>query len=138
MRISDWSSDVCSSDLEPLAGQARADLLGSEGDPGPRPVLPPAAQGEELREVSSAGAHEQQRPGVGGTAGRRGLADASGAHRRVPTNTGPATWAFPPSRAPNVAASYARSVVVAPAQSLNRQLATAHPRTPPPPLTAGA
>src|SRR3546814_2950853 len=75
---------------EPLAGQARADLLGSEGDPGPRPVLPPAAQGEELREVSSAGAHEQQRPGVGGTAGRRGLADASGAHRRVPTSTVPA------------------------------------------------
>src|SRR3546814_15463960 len=89
MRISDWSSDVCSSDLEPLAGQARADLLGSEGDPGPRPVLPPAAQGEELREVFSAGAHDQQRPGVSGTAGRRGLADACRAQRRLPPDTFP-------------------------------------------------
>src|SRR3546814_12182080 len=36
MRISDWSSDVCSSDLLPLADREAADGVALEADPGKR------------------------------------------------------------------------------------------------------
>src|SRR3546814_9887619 len=43
MRCSDWSSDVCSSDLSDAAGQCRQrepEMIGVHGKPGPAPIEP--------------------------------------------------------------------------------------------------
>src|SRR3546814_9617247 len=47
MRISDWSSDVCSSDLEPSAGEAR--LRARRPRPAPEAVQPDRQGAEERR-----------------------------------------------------------------------------------------
>src|SRR3546814_6522786 len=65
MRISDWSSDVCSSDLEPPHRQPASRPLGSPGRSGPVALLPqprrrPAAH---LRAADHVLAPDEQEPG---------------------------------------------------------------------------
>src|SRR3546814_20255229 len=56
MRISDWSSDVCSSDLEPGVGDGLAAGVGGEGEGG---------QAEAAPDLGDADAGDD-RPGLGG------------------------------------------------------------------------
>src|SRR3546814_12026076 len=53
MRISDWSSDVCSSDLDPSGGVRLSPALRVGDDHWPRPSCPPTTAMESSRSMAS-------------------------------------------------------------------------------------
>src|SRR3546814_10991457 len=65
MRISDWSSDVCSSDLAPALIAGPDDDRAVDEASGQRPLLHPVAQDHPARSEADAAADEPaQRPGA--------------------------------------------------------------------------
>src|SRR3546814_18829698 len=108
MRISDWSSDVCSSDLAVAAALARRELCGDawnaierEPESGSRPMVsPPAgrksgarragALGDRLDRSAASGSAGDDRPLEGrqagvGPVGERGQAQSDRSQRYAPS-----------------------------------------------------